>query len=48
MDLYSVLMDWFENMLHDYNQNGIMRSKALGHLQNMDIFFFLAHILLRI
>ena len=50
VDLYSVLMDWFEDMLHDSNQNANMRSKALGHLHNMERiqFFFLAQILLRI
>ena len=50
VDLFSVLMDWFENMLHDSDQNANMRSKALGHLQNMEkfLFFILAQILLRI
>ena len=48
VDLYSVLMDWFEGMLQDSNQNANMRSKGGGRTLVRFQFFFLAQILLRI
>lgn len=40
INMYTLLLDWFEDMSHDQDQNANMRSITLGHLQNMESFCF--------